>query len=150
MRQPQIRIAALLMVLGCLGPAWGSAAGFVLRGQGIDLGKAEEAHENGQPQPPRYHIKVEKGKPFTLIAQGMIYGRGSPGQPGEPDKGAWRFDSEDFTVVAKGGKEFDKTTIAVKLRPDVIGRTRIRFAGEILGYKQSFDILVDVIAPKEK
>lgn len=144
------RAAALLVVLGCVGLAGASSAGFVLRGQGVELGKAEEAYENGQPQPPRYHIKVEKGKPFTLVAQGMVYARGSAGQPGEPDKGVWRFDSEDFTVVEKGGKGFDRTMVAVQLRPEVIGRTRIRFVGKILGYDHRFDILVDIITPKAK
>ena len=144
------RVAALLVFLGCAGSAWGSSAGFVLRAQGVDLGKPEEEDENGQPQPPRYHVKVERGKPFTLVAQGMAYPRGGAAQPTEPDKGVWRFDAEDFTALAKGGKEFDNTMIVVRLRPEVIGRTRIRFAGEVLGYKHTFDILVDIITPKKK
>ena len=53
MRQASVqRTIVPLVLLACVSPTWGSSAGFVLRGQGIDLGKAEEAYENSKPQPP--------------------------------------------------------------------------------------------------
>ena len=151
MRQTEILKTLILPVLlAWSSPAWGSSAGFDLRSQGIDLGKAEEAYENSQPQPPRYHVKVERGKTFTLTAQGMAYPRGKAGEPCQPDAGRWRFDAEDLTAMPVGAKEFDKTIVPVRLRADTIGRTRIRFVGKVLGYEHSFDILVDVIAAKDK
>jgi hypothetical protein len=146
--RPAHGVAALVLVLAGASAAWASSAGFELRGVGIDLGKAEEVHEGGKPLPPRFHVKAERGKPFTLIAQGMVYPRGAKGQPGEPDAGAWLFDDAAFKLVPHEKKGLDKTMVAVRLEPTAVGRTRVRFVGEVLGYYKTYDVIVDVAAAK--
>lgn len=129
-------------------PAHASGANFVLSAQNIELGKVEEAVVNNAAQPPRYATQVELGQPFILVAQGWVYPRGSKGAPATPDKAAWRYDNEDFKPLEYDAKLFDETMSVLRLQPTIIGRTRIRFNGKIFGYKCSFDILLDVVAPK--
>ncbi|HVF10504.1 MAG TPA: hypothetical protein VNA16_06865 [Abditibacteriaceae bacterium] len=135
-------------------PARASSANFVLSSQDIDLGQPEEVFENGQPQPPRYATKVELGQPFTLIAQGWVYPRSSDpkvakGSPATAEAARWRFDDEDFKLLEHDARHFDETMTVVRLQPTTIGRTRIRFQGQVLGYERTFDILIDIIAAKE-
>ena len=131
-------------------PSHASSAGFVLSAQNIELGAPEDAVENNQAQPPRYATKIEQGQTFTLLAQGRAYARGgkAEGSPMAPDSARWRFDDEDFKLIAHDAKEFDASISALRLQAQTIGRTRIRFSGTVLGYKRSFDIVVDIIAPK--
>ncbi len=140
----------VLVVLAGVSAARGSSASFVISGTGVDLGKAEEVIEKGVPQPPRFRVKVEVGKPFTLTARGMVHPRGvAKGQPSAPDAGAWSFAEKDFKKLVPE-KKADKTEIAVILRPTAVGRSRVRFTGKILGYERTFDVLVEVVARKKE
>lgn len=115
---------------------------------GIELGKAEEVSKDGQPLPPRFLTRAELGKPFTLLAQGIVLPRGGSEQPGEPDCGAWLFDDTAFKLLPHDKKLTDKHTIAIRLQPTAVGRTRVRFVGTILGYERTFDVILEVTAPK--
>ena len=141
---------ALLALLTGAVPVWASSGNFVLSGEGITLGEPREVHENGKPQPPRYHAKVELGQPFTLTAQGIVYPRGGKEQPAEPERGAWQFDDAAFKVLPHDQPKADKTRVTVRLQPTAVGTTRVRFVGQILGYERTFDVFVEVVAPKKK
>jgi hypothetical protein len=141
---------AALVVLAAAGTVWASAAGFAIRGLDVELGKAEEPMENGKPLPPRFHVKVEKGRAFTLCAQGMVYPRGAKEQPGEPECGAWLFDDAAFKLMAHDKKQADNTKVLIRLQPTAVGRTRVRFVGEILGYAHTFDVMVEVVPERAK
>lgn len=150
---PALCIGLMLAMSGA--PAWASSADFVLSSQGIELGQPEQVIENNNAQPPRYATKVEVGQPFTLFAQGWAYPRSrdpevAKGSPHEADAARWRFDDEDFKLIAHDAKQFNKSMTVIQLEPLTIGRTRIRFNGKVLGYQRTFDILVDIIAAKEK
>lgn len=140
---------SLLTVLAGVTTVWASGATFAITGQGIKLGEAKEVQENGKELPPRFHAKAELGKPFTLTAQGMVLPRGGKPAPGEPEAGAWSFDAKQFKRLPEDKKQVDKTKIVVQLEPTAVGESRVRFTGKILGYDRTFDVLVDVVAPKK-
>src|SRR4051812_10286523 len=141
-------VAAALLIAASAASA--SSANFVISAKGIDLGKAQEVVENEKPQPPRYHVKIEQGKSFTLTATGMAYGRGDlKGSPTAPDSGGWTFDDKAFKK-AEADKEVDKTQIVVTLTPTAVGKSRVRFSGKVLGYERTFDVVVEVVAAKKK
>jgi hypothetical protein len=148
-----LRKAVALALLGVLAggtAAWASGATFAITGQGIALGEAKEAHEGGKPQPPRFHARAELGKPFTLTARGVALPRGGKPQPTPPDAGAWAFDAKHFKRLAADPKQADKTTVVIRLEPTAAGRSRVRFVGKVLGYERTFDVLIDVAAPKKE
>src|SRR4051794_22138596 len=100
---------ACLVTLAAASAARASSGTFVLRAQGIDLGKAVEVIEKGKPQPPRYRVTVEVGREFVLTAQGVVLPRGGKEEPAEPDSGAWSFDAKAFKQLPHDQKKFDKT-----------------------------------------
>ena len=142
-------VLAILAVFAGGTNAWASGATFAITGQGITLGAAEEVQEDGKPQPPRFQARAEVGKPFTLTAQGMVLPRGAKAQPGEPDAGAWTFDEKRFKRLSPDGPPADKTKVLLRLEPTAVGTSRIRFAGKILGYERTFDVLVEAVDRKK-
>jgi hypothetical protein len=140
----------ILVSLLCVSAVWASGATFAISGQGIALGEAKEIYEDGKPQPPQIHAQAELGKPFTLSAQGMILPRGGKASPGEPEAGAWSFDVKRFKELPLDKKAADKTMIVLRLEPTAVGRTRVRFAGKILGYEHTFDVMIEVVAATKR
>ena len=137
---------ALLGLLACVAAGWASSATFAITGQGITVGPAKEAEGDGIPT--QITAMAEVGKPFTLTAQGMVLPRGAKAQPGEPDEGTWTFDEKHFKKLAPDVLA-DKTKVVIRLEPTAPGPSRVRFAGKILGYDRTFDVLVDVAAEKK-
>ena len=136
---------AVLGVLATAAVCWASSATFAITGQGITLGEAKEGDGDGKPA--QITAKAEVGKPFTLVAQGMVLPRGGKAQPGEPDAGEWTFDAKQFKQLPPAGTAADKTKVVIRLEPTAAGRSRVRFAGKVLGYDRAFDVLVEVAAP---
>ena len=152
--KPSVMLGVFVAALLCPGSAWGSGANFVLRGEGVELGEAKEiyvtdADGKQAPLPPRYEIKLEQGRPFTLVAQAVVLPRGGRSTPYEPGAGAWLFDDEQLQLLPHDKKRYDKTMIAIRLKALKAGQTRIRFVGDVLGYYHRFDVLVNVAAPKK-
>jgi hypothetical protein len=135
---------AVLVILAGVTTALASGATFAISGQGIALSDAKGLPEDGM----QFHAKAELGKPFTLTAQGMVLPRGGKPEPSAPEAGTWTFDDKTLKRLTPDKKDADKTKIAIRLEPTAVGTTRVRFAGKILGYERSFDVIVEVIAPK--
>lgn len=131
---------AILAVLAGVGTALASGATFSVTGQGIVLGEPGEDGDN----PIRIKAKAERGKPFTLVARGLVLPRGGKAQPGEPEAGKWDFDEKHFKKLPPDGKTADKTKVVIRLVPTAAGTSRVRFAGKILGYEKTFDVLIEV------
>lgn len=136
---------AILAVLAGVGVALASGATFSVTGQGIVLGEPKEDGDG----PVRIKAKAELGKPFTLVAQGMVLPRGGKPQPGEPDEGTWAFDEKKFKKLPPDGKAADKTKVAVRLEPTAAGTSRVRFSGKILGRERKFEVVVEVAGLKK-
>lgn len=136
---------AIFAVFAGVGIALASGATFTVTGQGIALG---EPKENGDG-PVLIKAKAEMGKPFALVAQGMVIPRGGKAQPGEPEAGKWTFDEKHFKKLPPDDKAADKTKVAVRLEPTAAGTSRVRFTGKILGYERKFEILIEVADRKK-
>lgn len=136
---------AILAVFAGVGTALASGATFSVTGQGIVLGEPREDGDN----PIRIKAKAETGKPFTLVAQGLVLPRGGKAQPGEPEAGKWTFDEKHFKKLPPEGKAADKTKVAIRLEPTAAGTSRVRFAGKILGYERTFEVLIEVADRKK-
>lgn len=140
-------LAALALLLAAPA-ARGSGASFVITGKGITLGKPEEVTEKGKTL-ARFKAKAEVGKPFTLVARGVVFPRGAvKGQPAEPDSGSWAFDAKQFKKLAPDRKA-EKSEVVLTLDPTAAGPARVRFTGKILGHERTFEVLVEVAAKKE-
>ena len=137
----RVALTAILLLAGATA-AWASGATFAISGLGISLGEGKEVVDGGKDL-QRYSAKATVGKDFTLTAQGMIMPRGGKAQPGEPDAGAWSFDEKQFKKLVLEAPK-DKTKIVIRLEPTAAGMARVRFAGKILGYDRTFEILIDV------
>jgi hypothetical protein len=133
--------AAILGLSLLANAAFAGSGGFIIRGKGIELG---EAREMPQPEPPIYSSRTKKGQTFTLTAQGTASSRGQAGQPYEPDSGAWTYDRKMFTAAPAKKAPVDKTAISIRLKAAKTGKSRIRFAGKVLGYESKFDVDVEV------
>lgn len=136
---------AVLLALAATATAWASSGGFEITATGVKLGEMKESNKEGQP--PLATAKAEVGKPFVLVAQGMAYPRGGKGSAMKPEAGSWSFDKKHFDEVKN--KEKDETKVAVALTPTRPGKTRVRFTGEVLGYKKAYDVEVEVVAAKK-
>lgn len=130
---------ALLATATLVGVALASGATFAITGDAVQLGAAKEEGDL-----VRIPAKAELGKPFTLVAQGIVLPRGGTPQPGEPDAGAWTFDEKRFKRLPPDGKQADKTKVVVRLEATAAGVAPVRFAGKILGYERTFEVLIDV------
>ena len=152
---PRAAVLLIIVAMSQLSPARASSANFVLKSDGIELGEGEVRVENGIEQPTRYNAKIEAGQSFTLVAQGWAYPRSpdpevSKGSPATPEKAQWRFDGEDFKLLAYDALQSDKTKCILSLQAETPGLTRVRFSGQVLGYKRSFDILIEIVAAQKK
>lgn len=137
---------AVLLLLASVTAAWASSATFAITGLGIALGEGKDVEVGGK-ELQRFTAKAEMGKPFTLTAQGMVLPRGGKAEPGEPEAGAWSFDEKQFKKLPPAAAA-DKTKIVLRLEPIAAGAARVRFAGKILGYDRSFEVLIDVAESK--
>lgn len=137
---------AVILLLTSVTAAWASGATFAITGQGIALGEGKDVLEGGK-ELHRFRAKATLGMPFTLTAQGMILPRGGKAEPGEPEAGAWSFDAKQFKKLTHKATK-DKTKVVIRLEPTAAGTARVRFAGKILGYDRSFEILIDVAEKK--
>ncbi len=148
-------VLLLVLTLSQLSPVRASSANFILSSEGIKLGEAQEIVENDVEQPTRYNAKIEQGQIFTLLAQGWAYPRSpdpevAKGSAFAPEAAEWRFDNEDFKLLVYDAMQADKTKSMLRLQAATPGLTRVRFSGQVLGYKRSFDILIDIVpAPKK-
>lgn len=95
---------------------------------------------------PVYHVKLTVGQEVTLVAQGVAIPRGQTGKPFAASAAAWLFDDEAFQIMPHNKKLFDWTQTAVTLKGLKAGKTRVRFVGNILGYNQKYDVMVEVEA----
>lgn len=136
---------SVLAVLVGVGVALASGATFDITGQGVRLSAAKEDGDL-----IRLKARAELGKPFTLVAQGMVLPRGGKPQPGEPDAGTWAFDEKHFKKLSPDGKAADKTKVAIRLEPTAAGTSRVRFVGKILGYERKFEVEVEVVGRKKE
>lgn len=136
---------AILAAFAGVGTALASGATFAVTGQGVALG---EPMEDGDGL-ILIKAKAEPGKPFTLVAQGVVLPRGGKAQPGEPDAGTWTFDEKHFKKLPPDGKAADKTKVVIRLEPAAAGTSRVRFAGKILGYERTFEVLIEVAERKK-
>lgn len=134
---------AIGVLLAGVTAVWASGATFVIMGTGITLKETKTVEEGGK-EVQRFEAKAGKGKAFTLSAQGIVLPRGGKEQPGEPDSGAWTFDEKRFKKLAAEGAA-DKTKITLRLEPTMAGPARVQFNGKILGYKRTFEIMIDVM-----
>ncbi|HYT89029.1 MAG TPA: hypothetical protein VEL76_09995 [Gemmataceae bacterium] len=135
---------AVALLLTSASVAWASSAGFAIRVEGIDLGKADESKE-----PPQFRVTLQQGQTISLIAQGMAYPRGGAPSPTEPEAGAWLFDDAVFRLQPPTKKHDDKTVIPIRLIAEKVGIARVRFVGIVLGYEKRYDLIVEVIATKK-
>jgi hypothetical protein len=142
--QARFRLAILAVFAGA-GIALASGATFSVTGQGIVLGEPREDGDN----PILIKAKAELGKPFTLVAQGLILPRGGKAQPGEPEAGKWTLDEKHFKTLPPDGQATDKTKVVLRLEPTAAGMSRVRFAGKILGYERTFEVLIEVADRKK-
>lgn len=136
---------ALLAMAALVGVALASGASFAITGDGVQLGATKD-----DADPVRIPAKAELGKPFTLVAQGIVLPRGGTPQPGEPDAGSWTFDEKRFKRLQADGKSADKTKVIVRLEPTAVGASPVRFTGKILGYERTFEVVVDVADRKKE
>jgi hypothetical protein len=58
--------------------------------------------------------------------------------------------NKSFKRLTPDKKLADKTTLVIRLEPIAVGQARVRFAGQILGYDRTFDVLVEVEAAKKE
>lgn len=137
-------VLALLVVLATGSSALASGATFLITGQGIVLSEGKDLPDDGK----QFHARVEMGKPFTLTAQGMVLPRGGKPEPSAPEEGAWTFEDKCVKRLTLDKKDVDKTKVVIRLEATAIGTARVRFAGKILGYQRTFDVIVEVVAPK--
>ena len=135
---------AVLLAAGSVALAGG--ANFYIRAEGLAPAKAGEDIAKAGVFREKIAGKGTVGKPFTLVAQGMVLPRGGKPSPAA-GTGAWTYDEKAFTkagALPKGGKG----AIAVTLTPKKAGTYRITFAGEVLGYKTTLEAVVEVAGAK--
>jgi hypothetical protein len=118
-----------------------SGAGFMITARDQHLTEADEMEGN-----PAYNVQMQVGQTLTLVSQGIVMPRGQPSQPSEPDAGTWLFDDAVFQLLPYDKNNFDNTQvpIALKALKSVVGQTRVRFVGNILGYDRTYDVFVQV------
>jgi hypothetical protein len=133
--------ATFLLLITTCSVVQSSGAGFKISAVGQSLGEADEAGEISV-----YHLQMQVGQTVTFVSQGIVMPRGQPSQPSEPEAGEWLFDDTIFQLLPYDKNQFDKTQIPVALKAlrNVIGQTRVRFVGKILGYDRKYDVLVQV------
>lgn len=142
----------LVLLLGIVMPAWASSFGFQIGSHELSLGKASVEYVDGQPQPPRYEVTVNKGQSFTLVARGAVFShpvRGSEGkttaQPFKPEAANWLFDDEEMKLTSREHITEDPTITAVRLTAMETGKSRVRFVGIVGGYEQTYDVCIEVV-----
>lgn len=140
-----LALAALLVVL-VVPIAWASGANFVLSAAGVDLGKPKVESDKVV-----YTVKAEVGKPFTLTAQARVYGRGDEkGSPSKPESGAWKIDEKALEKVTPDkDKKPHESEVVVTLKPTKAGTSRVTFEGKVLGYKRTFEVVIEAAEAKK-
>ncbi|CAF0735755.1 unnamed protein product [Adineta steineri] len=119
-----------------------SGAGFIITAVDHDLGEANESEEI-----PTYNFQMQVDQTITFVSQGIVMPRGKPSQPSEPEAGDWLFDDTIFQLLPNEKNPFDNTQVPITLKAlrTIVGQTRIRFVGNILGYDRKYDILIEII-----